>query len=132
MLGTIRKKRSARALVDAFNRHDASAVVASVTPDCRFIDSAGGCIEGHEAIRNATLQFMQMEPEFEILLESSSVVEDELLMRGTTKATDPLVAKDRLWRARIREGLVCEWQSFCDGEAQRLARMLAPEHAKAY
>ena len=132
MLGTIRKKRSARALVEAFNRHDAAAVVASVTADCRFIDSAGGCIEGHDAIRSATLQFMQMEPEFEILLESSSVVEDEVLMRGTTKAADPLVAKDRLWRARIREGLVCEWQSFCDGEAQRLARMLAPEHAQAY
>ena len=132
MLGTIRKKRSARALVEAFNTHDAAAVVASVTHDCRFIDSSGGCIEGHDAIRNATAQFMQMEPAFEIIVESSSVMEDEVLMRGTTKATDPLVAKDRLWRARIRDGLVCEWQSFCDGEAQRLARMLAPEDARVY
>ncbi|QZD92275.1 nuclear transport factor 2 family protein [Qipengyuania xiapuensis] len=118
------RKDAARQLMAAFNAHDHLALAKCITADCTFIDSSGGRLEGRSNIVEATRMFMTMEPEFHIEVDSYSVVGDEVLMQGETTAKDPLVAKDRLWRARVEDGRIAEFQTYCDGEPRQLARLL--------
>lgn len=118
------RKDAARQLMAAFNAHDHLALATCLTADCIFIDSAGGRIEGRSGCVEATRLFMKLEPEFHVEVDSYSVVGDEVLMQGETTARDPLVAKDRLWRAKVEDGRISEFQTYCDGEPRQLARLL--------
>ena len=122
-----RKNRmAAMRLVNAFNAHEARQVIRAISMDCLFIDSAGDAIEGADALCQAVAAFMEIETDFAIKITDSTVVNDEVLLVGETRAHNPLVAKDRMWRAKIRDGKVCEWQSFCEGTPARLAMALGP------
>ena len=122
-----RRKRLAQRLIAAFNAHDHSQVRQCLAPDCVFIDSSGARIDGRETCAETTRRFMQTEPNFHLAVASYTVADDQVLMGGRTTARDPLVAKDRLWRVRIRDGRVTEFQTYCDGEPRLLARTLAPD-----
>ncbi|MDG5747021.1 nuclear transport factor 2 family protein [Qipengyuania sp. XHP0207] len=122
-----KRKRLARNLIAAFNAHDCAGVQACLAADCVFIDSSGARIDGRETCAETTRRFFEAEPGFHLAITSYTVVGEEVLMSGTTTARDPLVAKDRLWRAKIVQGEVAEFQSYCDGEPRLLARALAPE-----
>ncbi len=121
MLEKRKNRKAALTLVKAFNAHQADLVGAAICDDCLFIDSGGDAIDGAAACTAATAKFMEIEPDFAISVTDLTVVADEVLMVGTTTARNELVAKDRMWRAKIRDGKVCEWQSFCEGTPARLA-----------
>ena len=124
-----RNRKAALRLVNAFNAHDAALVEDSICNDCVFIDSGGDALEGARNCGEACEAFMRIEPDFHITVTDLTVVQDEVLMVGETQANNPLVAKDRMWRAKIRDGLVCEWQSFCEGDPAHLAVALGPIRA---
>lgn len=117
-------KKSARRLVEAVNSGDAMAVEACLASDCRFTDSAGDTIEGRSLCGRAVRQLLILEPGYRIIVEQYAVHDDEVLMSGHVQAQDHLLAKDRLWRARISGGKITEWQSYCDGEARQLVHIL--------
>ncbi len=96
--------------------------------NCRFVDSTGGWVEGRENALVATRAFFDMDADFQIDEQDIVLRGDEVLVRGKARASNPQLATDKLWRARVDAGKLAFWQSY-GAEAMPLARMLLPEKA---
>ena len=122
--------RVVRAYIDAFNARDLAGVERLLAPECKFIASKGGYVEGREAAVEATRRFFAMPIEF--ALEASELVRhgDDVLVRGEMRSSDPHLANDSLWRARSDGRHLLEWQSFARGNALPFARLVMPEVAR--
>ena len=118
-----------RRYIAALNARDPDAMEELLAENCRVVDSRGGWVEGRDAVMNATRRFFEMEPRFTVQESSMVMRAGDVLIRGRAKASDPRLAQDTLWIARVRDGRVVYWQSFGAGEPPALARILAPEDA---
>lgn len=114
--------------IAALNARNSEAIADLLTDDCRLVDSSGGWVEGHENAMAATRAFFEFETDFRIFDHDIVLRGDEVLVRGTVRANNPHLAKDTLWRGRVRNGKLAYWQSY-GAEALPLARILLPERA---
>lgn len=110
------------------NARDVDAIGNILADDCRLVDSTGGWVEGRQNALAATRNFFEYETEFRLDDVEIVLHGEEVLVRGNAFATDPNIASDKLWRAKVKDGKLAYWQSFGD-KAVPLARMLLPEQA---
>ncbi|MGB3165917.1 MAG: nuclear transport factor 2 family protein [Alteraurantiacibacter sp.] len=117
--------------IAALNARDADVMKAMLHPDCRFVDSHGFCVDGHEDSKAAVDAFLGLAEGFRLHVTSSTMRGDDILLRGHTEANDPRLATDTLWLARVADGKMQYWQSFGGADAPPLAHLLLPDRAKA-
>lgn len=133
----------ARQFVEAINRQDVNALVELMTHDHQFTDSLGNMARGRESMREGWKLYFQMVPDYRLEIEETYVKDSAVVMLGiaggtyshgfeSVRATGmPVILPDGIskvmnkWqtpaavRARIRDGLVAEWQVFADNEPIR-------------
>ena len=118
----------ARRFVDRINAHDLDGLAALLTPDHRFIDSLGVESGGRQTLRDGWRQYFRMVPDYRVEVVRAFVDEPEVMLvgtaRGTYTADGQLDASNAwstpgVWRARIRDELVAEWQVYADNEPIR-------------
>lgn len=118
-----------RRYIAALNARDPEAIESLLAENCRVVDSRGGWVEGRDAVMQATRRFFEIEHRFKVEESSMVMRAGDVLIRGRTRASDPRLAQDTLWLARVRDGRVTYWQSFGAGNPPALARILAPDDA---
>lgn len=114
--------------IAALNARDPETIGDLLAADCRLVDSSGGWVEGRDNALAATRAFFDFETDFRLEHEDIVLRGDEVLVRGNVRANNPQLAKDSLWRARVRDGKLAYWQSF-GAESLPLARLLLPDQA---
>ncbi|RJY08147.1 nuclear transport factor 2 family protein [Aurantiacibacter aquimixticola] len=126
MFGRNRKKSIAivRRYIDALNRHDAGAMIHMHHPEFSFIDARGDAIEGKARCAKAVHALMDMDEDFGLEIKDATVRGGQVLLRGRTRASDPRLEHDMLWAVRVENGLLKDWQSFGDRDANPMAHLL--------
>lgn len=110
--------------VAALNARDSGKIAYLLADDVRFVDSHGEWIEGREQVIDATERFFAMEKNFHLDADSTIERNGEVLMQGSTRADDPSLRHDTLWKARVIKGKLAFWQSYGRAEAPHLTRIL--------
>ena len=118
-----------RQYIAALNARDPDTIGSLLAENCRFVDSTGGWVEGRDNAMAATRAFLDFETNFRINEEDIVLRGDEVLVRGSTSAKNPQLAKDKLWRAKVEGGKLALWQSY-GTESLPLARILMPDAAR--
>lgn len=116
--------------IAALNERDQDTIASLLADDCRLVDSSGGWLEGRENAIEATRAFFDFDAEFRIDHDNIVLRGDEVLVRGKATAAHPQLAKDSLWRARVKDGKLAYWQSY-GAEALPLVRILMPQRDDA-
>ena len=124
-----RSVRIVERFIDAVNRRDLDGVGAVISDDFRIVDSQGEWLEGRDEVLRAHARFFELEPNFNLSAESKVARGDEVLVKGSVTASDPSLALDTLWKARVAGDKVTYFQSFGPPEAPHLARALAGDAA---
>lgn len=114
--------------ISALNARDADTIGTLLADDCRALDSTGGWLEGRDIAIEATHAFFAFETDFRIDDHEVVLRGDEVLVRGNATANNPQLAKESLWRAKVKDGKLAYWQSF-SSDALPLARILMPDKA---
>jgi len=118
----------AHRFVERINAHDLDGLAALLTPDHRFIDSLGVESGGRQTLREGWHQYFRMVPDYRVEVVRAFVDEPEVILVGAARGTyttdgqlDPSNAWSTpgVWRARIRDELVAEWQVYADNEPIR-------------
>lgn len=105
---------------EAINGRDIVALSALMTEGHRFIDSAGQQRLGIQAVRAAWEGFFAAFPDYKNVVETvTERQEGEVVLIGRSICSVPMLAGPALWRARIDQGLVAEWQVYEDDERSR-------------
>lgn len=116
--------------VALLNARDRDGIAALLHANCRFVDSRGEWIDGHDNIVLATDRFFALEPRFVLTADSVVQHQGEVLLRGSTSAERPELRTDMLWRARVDHGKLVFWQSYGPSSSLHLARILGGELAQ--
>jgi ketosteroid isomerase-like protein len=106
---------------EAINDHDLNALVALMTDDHCFIDSADQIIQGREAVREAWRDFFATFPDyrniFNLLLERG----DRVMIAGHSTSSIPALRGPALWTAVVRGNAIAEWRVYSDDDDTRRA-----------
>ena len=96
---------------EAINAQDLNALVELMSPDHRFVDSAGAVVEGRESCRTAWASFFVSFPDYRNVLDVIEVVSPgQVVASGTSFcAFEPLDGPAR-WHASVAEHVVAEWR----------------------
>ena len=103
---------------DAFNRHDVDAVMALMTDDCRFENTApfpdGTTYEGAAAVRGFWAQFFAESPHARFVTEDQFAAGDRAVVRWTYHWSDEghIRGVDVF---RVRDGKVAEKLAYVKG-----------------
>ena len=124
-----RPTRVVERYIEAVNHRDLGAVEAVIDADIRMVDSQGEWLDGREETLRAHRRFFDLEPSFRLDAASSVARGNEVLLQGSTSASDPTLARDTLWKARVSKGKLTYFQSFGPPDAPHLARALAGDAA---
>lgn len=122
-----------RTFVACVNAHDLAGLAALVTPDHRLVDSLGSVVTGRDAAREGWRHYFLIVPDYRIDVARFFAENDEVVLLGLARGTysrdgqlDPTDNWETpgAWRARVRGGLVAEWQVYADNEPirRRMAR----------
>lgn len=95
----------------AINARDLAALVALMSPDHRFVDSAGRVVAGRDECRDAWRSFFDSFPDYRNIFASIELVSaGEVVVEGRSEcAVAPLEGPAR-WRAKVQDGFVTEWR----------------------
>ncbi|OGV96126.1 hypothetical protein A2W24_01920 [Microgenomates group bacterium RBG_16_45_19] len=116
-------KETILAFVEKINRHDLQGIVSLMTENHIFIDSGGNKVQGREKMLKAWQGYFQMMPDYHIQVEKIFRNQEEVVLLGTAKgtyATGGKLLKENqweipaAWRAKVKNGLVKEWQVYAD------------------
>ncbi|OGC75754.1 MAG: hypothetical protein A2Z27_00825 [candidate division Zixibacteria bacterium RBG_16_50_21] len=111
------------AFIQKINRHDPQGIVSLMTENHVFIDSGGNKVQGREKMLKAWRGYFAMMPDYHVEVEKIFQNREEVVLLGTAKGTYPtegkLLKKNRweipaAWRAKVKNGLVSEWQVYAD------------------
>lgn len=127
---TSRQIRIVRDYIVALNARDLSAMTRIYAADCRLIDSRGGWVRGYDLCLEASRRFFELPLDYELEVAGMTARLPEILVRGTMRSNDPVLANDSLWRARTDGTRLTEWASFARGKAFPVAKVLMPEAAQ--
>jgi len=120
-----------RRFVERINAHDLDGLAAQLAPDHRFIDSVGGELVGRDKVAEGWRLYLAMVPDYRVDVARSFCDGSDVVLigaaRGTYTADGSLEPSNAwstpaAWRARIRDGLVAEWQVYADNEPRRCMR----------
>jgi ketosteroid isomerase-like protein len=102
---------TARAFNDAINAGDLDRLCALMSPDHRFVDSAGGTAVGRAACRSAWASFFDSFPDYRNVPEHIDVVEPgRVVIDGRSECSfEPLRGPAR-WHALVVDGAIAEWR----------------------
>jgi uncharacterized protein (TIGR02246 family) len=104
-------ERVVEAFNDAINAGDLAALARLMSDDHRFVDAAGGCVDGKAACTDAWRGFFAAYPDYrnhfaDVRRLGGGVVE----VTGVSTCSDPTLDGPARWRAVVRGGLVTEWR----------------------
>ncbi|MHC4416783.1 MAG: nuclear transport factor 2 family protein [Planctomycetota bacterium] len=121
MTGASEPADVARAFVDRINDHDVDGLAALMTEDHVFVDAMGVEFIGRENMRENWKSYLEAFPDYEVVIEELLPRGETVAIFGIAKGTFAGDAKGRwktpgAWKAVIRDGLVAQWQVFCDTE----------------
>jgi len=111
--------------IDRINAHDADALAELMSEDHRFIDAAGECHSGREAMRRAWEQYFACFPDYRIDVDDEMIDGEVVAVFGWASGTysgtiDSDASKawriPGAWRARTRESHVTEWRVWANIE----------------
>ena len=109
--------------VEKINRHEPEGLVALMTEDHLFMDSAGNQVQGKEKMLSAWQGYFVMMPDYHIQVEKIFDSKDEVVLlgiaRGTYAVGGRLLKENQweipaAWRGVVQNGLVKEWQVYAD------------------
>lgn len=119
---------TARAFVDAINRHDVGALGNLMSGDHRFIDSLGAVYQGKDTMRGGWESYFRMVPDYALDVRETFCEGSVVVMLGSARGTyvkdGPLLAQNAwetpaAFRAEIRGDQVTEWRVYADNEPLR-------------
>ena len=107
--------------VAAINAHDSRRIIASCTPSHVFIDSLGAKVTGLANLRQGWDWYFATFPDYRIEIRGVMSERNAVLLHGVAAGTHAASAsKWRIpaaWRAKVRNGLVSEWQVYADNKS---------------
>jgi hypothetical protein len=124
------------AFISRINAHDVAGIAALLSADHRFVDSLGNVAGGRATLEAGWRHYLSLVPDYHIEVERVLSAADEVVLVGTARGTcaqGATLAPENAWstpaalRARVRDGLIAEWQVYADNEPIRrcLARLAA-------
>lgn len=114
--------------VARINDHDVPGIVALMTPDHAFTDGLGNTFSGRDKMRQGWIGYFQWFPDYSIEIteafDRGNVVALFGKARGTFAVNGKLTKENSweipaAWRAVVKDGLVAEWQVYCDNDPVR-------------
>jgi ketosteroid isomerase-like protein len=121
---------TALAFNDAINRQDLDPLVALMTPDHLFVDSAGSETRGRDAMRAAWHGFFAAFPDYRNLARVWRIDGDAVLLVGRSECRESALAGPAIWKAVIRGSKVAEWRVYDDSSMTRRELGMA-DHASS-
>jgi ketosteroid isomerase-like protein len=123
---------TARAFVDAINRHDLEALCGLMSEEHRFVDSLGAVFQGRDSLRAGWESYLRMVPDYALDVRETFCEGMVVVMLGIARGTyvkDRALLPENRWqtpaafRAEIGDGRVIEWRVYADNEPfrQRIA-----------
>jgi ketosteroid isomerase-like protein len=121
-------RATAKAFVDAINRHDVDALYALMSEGHRFSDSLGAVFEGRDALRAGWESYFRMVPDYVLTVRETFCDGAVVVMLGTasgTYAKEGVLEPANRWetpaalRAEVHGGRVTEWRVYADNEPLR-------------
>jgi ketosteroid isomerase-like protein len=123
-------ERVAIRFVNEINRHDVAALTSLMSPDFRFVDTAGQEVRGAERMASGWTSYFALFPDYQIVIHAHLGVGEVIALFGTASGTLAEGAElprrnhwslPAAWRAVVRDGRVIEWQVYADNTpVQRL------------
>ncbi len=111
--------------VDAINSHDVTAILNMMTLDHVFVDSLGDVVEGLENLQKAWTQYVELFPDYKVVMENLMVDGNMGFVLGKASGTK-CVNGEYLdenhweisigWKSIIENGRVKEWQVCCNNQ----------------
>lgn len=96
---------------DAINRRSLDGLVALMTDDHRFVDSAGSVVEGRDGCRAAWASFFAAFPDYRNVFDDIVLLaEGQVEITGHSECSVAELAGPATWRAEVRDDLVAEWR----------------------
>lgn len=103
-----------RAFNEAINRRDLDGLAALMTDDHRFVDPAGGAVDGKAACLDAWRGFFAAFPDYRNHFEGLDEADGVVDVVGHSTCAVPELDGPARWRVVVRpdDGLVVEWRVF--------------------
>ncbi|MXO72039.1 nuclear transport factor 2 family protein [Alteraurantiacibacter buctensis] len=120
-------KDVALAFVAACNARDIAGVKALLDPAMVFSDSRGERLEGAAAVLEAVARVNAVAPDLRVEIDQAVQRGELVLLSGRSLSANPALTVATQWSARVRKGLLVEWQAFgrpADGSLVGLLRAL--------
>ncbi len=111
----------ANAFNDCITARDLDGLVALMTDDHAFVDSAGGTISGKVAAREAWRGFFAAFPDYRNHFDRVEVRGELVAIAGRSTCSVTALAGPALWSARISGDRIAEWRVYDDVPETRSA-----------
>ncbi len=111
--------------IECINAHDVDALCDLMTDDHAFYDSQGNIERSRDHMRNSWIGYLAWFPDYTITVDEAIADADTVVVLGRAQGTycvdGQLPEANRwqipaAWRAKVRNGLVSEWQIYADNE----------------
>jgi hypothetical protein len=109
----------AMAFNERINAHDLAGLVALMTDDHAFFDTADETVRGKAACEMAWRAFFAAFPDYHNLFDRLKVIGGTVSIPGQSHCIDPRLHGPALWSAKVRGGQVAEWRVYGDTPANR-------------
>lgn len=116
--------RSARRMsrdAPSINARDVAGLAALMTDDHRFVNTAGGAVEGRSACLDAWRTFFDAFPDYRNEFDEVASQGHRVVARGRSHCSTPELDGPALWHAHVAQGLIREWRVHDDTPANRRA-----------
>ena len=92
-----------------------------MTDDHRFVNTAGGAVEGRSACLDAWRTFFDAFPDYRNEFDEVASQGHRVVARGRSHCSTPELDGPALWHAHVAQGLIREWRVHDDTPANRRA-----------
>jgi ketosteroid isomerase-like protein len=117
------KTPSSQLLVERFNAcinaADLNGLSLLMTDDHIFIDTAGSRIAGRMAVTSAWGSFFAAFSDYRNEFQNLKSAGEVVVVTGRSVCSDARLNGPALWRARVRDGKISEWQVYKDTPENR-------------
>ena len=120
-------KAVASRFLAAVEAEDLDTIESLLANDVVYTDSRGDSISGYSSCVEAMRRLFEMNIGLAIHPSSMAQVGDNVLIKGRCCSRDPRLNAQCLWRIRVRNGKLAEYQSHRASDPPAFARVLMPE-----
>ncbi|HMS64114.1 MAG TPA: nuclear transport factor 2 family protein [Ignavibacteria bacterium] len=119
--------KTAISFLEKINKHDINGISELMSPDHEFMDSMGIIVKGKKGMIKAWKGFFSWFPDYEITAMNTLLTDDSVGFFGVANGTfnnEKEISSNKFtipasWRAKVKDGLITEWQVFADNEVVR-------------